>query len=35
LNKGGDIPRDAINIADMLGLPREIINGARKHLGKE
>ena len=35
LNKGGDIPRDAINIADMLGLPREIINGARKHLSKE
>ena len=32
---GGEVPRDALNIASMLGLPREIIDGAREHLEED
>ena len=29
---GGGVPKDALNIASMLGLPKEIIEGAREHI---
>ena len=32
---GREVPKDALNIASMLGLPDEIINGAREHLKKD
>ena len=34
VESGEEVPKDALNIADMLGIPREIIDDARKHLEK-
>ncbi|MBO4235176.1 MAG: hypothetical protein J5928_01865 [Firmicutes bacterium] len=32
---GEEVPKDALNIASMLGIPEEIIMGARRHLEKD
>ena len=34
VESGGSVPKDALNIASMLGLPKEIIDGAREHIEK-
>lgn len=35
VDSGEEVPKDALNIASMLGLPKEIIEGAREHLKKD
>ena len=35
VSAGSEVPKDALNIASMLGLPNEIIEGARNKLDKD
>lgn len=35
VSTGREVPKDALNIASMLGVPKEIIEGAREYIGKE
>ena len=32
VEKNGEIPKDALNIAKMLGINKEIIDGAQKYI---
>ena len=35
VEKSGEVPKDALNIAKMLGISDEIIDGAKKYINKE
>lgn len=35
VGKNGSVPKDALNIAKMLGISAEIIDGAKKYINKE